>query len=83
MLVIQHRPLKLALYHNGVNTVTVNERNLLHYEHDAGSGVSAAQAVKAAELERKRRERHQGKEIVDYGEDGTRTAAATSPGPDH
>lgn len=71
VLIVQHNPLKIALYHDGINTITVNDRNLLHYEHDGGSGASAAQLAKAAELEKKRRDRHQGKEVVDYGEDGT------------
>lgn len=71
VLILQHNPLKLSLYHNGLNTINVNDRNFLHYEHDSQQGHRTnVDTAKADELAQKRADRHQGKKIVDYGEDG-------------
>lgn len=66
MLVIQHTPLKLELYRDGVNTLTVNERNMLHYEPDSDAPQQHATHHQVDNTV----DRHKGKEVVDYGEDG-------------
>jgi hypothetical protein len=72
-LVVHSAPLKVDLYSpEGDLLVSLNERALLHYEVSSGSngGEAAAGAVGAAEV----KDRHGGKEVIDYGEDGTYSA---------
>ena len=66
VLVLLHRPLRLELYIDGVLTIAVNERDLLHY--DKTQSKTAAASVEDEEEEEE--DRHGGREIVDYGEDG-------------
>lgn len=67
VLVIYANPLKFELYQAGVLQIAVNERALMHYEQaqDSGSRIKAAAAVGQTDAER-----HGGKEVVNYGEDG-------------
>jgi hypothetical protein len=67
VLVIYSAPLKFELYQEGVLQIAVNERALMHYEQlqSAEGRVKAAASVGQTDAER-----HGGKEVVDYGEDG-------------
>ena len=66
VLVIYSAPLKFELYQSGVLQIMVNERSLMHYEQQQSSNTK----VKAAATGESETERHGGKEVVDYGEDG-------------
>ena len=66
VLVIYSEPLKFELYQSGVLQIMVNERSLMHYEQQQSSNSK----VKAAAIGESDTERHGGKEVVDYGEDG-------------
>ena len=66
VLVIYSAPLKFELYQSGVLQIMVNERSLMHYEQQQSSNTK----VKAAATGESEMERHGGKEVVDYGEDG-------------
>jgi hypothetical protein len=72
VLVIYSSPLKFALYNDGVLQITINERELMHYEQQkiSNSEVKAAAAIGQSDAER-----HGGKEVVDYEEDGLATYA--------
>ena len=64
MLVVHFEPLRIELYHDGTLQIVANDRNLLHYEYTRDArGVSLGRSLSDAE-------RHQGKEVADYGEDG-------------
>lgn len=67
VLVIQHSPFKVELFRDGVATVVMNERNMMHYEQTTGSTGSDSIII---DEEAEATDRHQGKEVVDYGEDG-------------
>lgn len=66
VLIIYSAPLKFELYQAGVLQIMVNERSLMHYEQQQ----SNSSKVKAAAIGESDMERHGGKEVVDYGEDG-------------
>ena len=78
VLIIYSSPLKFELYHNDVLAIAVNERNLLHFEKTQSSvmlnlnnddnkveSLETSVTNTAAVIDK-----HQGKEIVGYGEDG-------------
>jgi alpha 1,3-glucosidase len=65
--VIYSSPLKFALYNDGVLQITINERELMHYEQQK---ISSGEIKAAAAIGQSDAERHGGKEVVDYGEDG-------------
>lgn len=67
ILIIQFSPFKVELVREGVTTIEINGRNLMHYEQD-GSAAQIADAVKANS--NRDVDRHKGKTVVDYGEDG-------------
>ncbi len=71
VLVIHASTMNIELYQDGVLTVSANGRNLMHYE---GTGQNDAHvralAEKRAEPADSHADRHGGKEVVDYGEDG-------------
>jgi len=69
VLVIYASPLRFELYHGGVLQVTANERALMHYEQSRADAAAAAAAA-AAGGGKGAEDRHGGKEVVDYGEDG-------------
>jgi mannosyl-oligosaccharide alpha-1,3-glucosidase len=52
------------MYHDGNLQIVANDRNLLHFEHsrERRDGNTSRQLSDA--------NRHQGKEVADYGEDG-------------
>jgi hypothetical protein len=74
LLVVHTAPLKVELYTpEGQLQVSLNERALLHYEDSShvGGGSDAAGGAAAAAVAEEVKDRHGGKEVVDYGEDGT------------
>ena len=78
VLIIYSNPLKFELYHNDVLAIAVNERSLLHFEKTQSNVLlnlnnddnkiveSLESTVSATPVV----DKHQGKEIVGYGEDG-------------
>lgn len=66
VLLVYVAPLRFELYQGGVLQIVVNERSLMHYEKMQDMGEKKAAAVGQSDAER-----HGGKEVVDYGEDGT------------
>lgn len=69
LLVVHPAPLKVELYSaEGDLQVSLNERSLLHFEASTGSEQGAVHHDKAEET----KDRHGGKEVIDYGEDGKR-----------
>ncbi len=68
VLVIYLLPLKFELYLDGVLQISANEQAFMHFEHTGANDNSAIAApVDVAE----EADRHGGKEVVDFGEDGT------------
>ena len=67
VLVVYTDPLKFEMYYDGVLQFAANDRSLMHFEKQshAGATTEAAAAVVAGD-----NDRHGGKEVVDYGEDG-------------
>lgn len=71
MLVIHESPLKVELYTpEGDLQVSLNERSLLHYETST-TGSEQGGDASAQHQEGEVKDRHGGKEVIDYGEDGT------------
>jgi hypothetical protein len=87
ILVLHSSPFKIELYRDGGLLVSLNERNLLHYEHEVSQDQLAClycmillhlceqmedlnEDAMAASLTLTDEERHSGKKVVDYGEDG-------------
>lgn len=60
-------PLKIELYLDGVLQITANEQSFMHFEHSKANdaAIAAEAANKVEEVDR-----HNGKTVVDYGEDG-------------
>ena len=73
VLVIHASPLKFELYQGGVLQVTANERSLMHYEQSK----ETSNDDKSDQVKKEKADRHGGKEVVDYGEDGKMTIART------
>lgn len=67
VLVIHASPLKFELYQDGVLQVTANERSLMHFEPTLDL---KKEKVHSQKIEQNEADRHGGKEVVDYGEDG-------------
>lgn len=65
VVVLHHSPLLLELYRGGILTTVVNGRSLLHYQKTQVKLEVGASVTDAAS-----EDRHGGKEVVDYGEDG-------------
>jgi mannosyl-oligosaccharide alpha-1,3-glucosidase len=86
VLVVYTASLRFELYHSGVQVVAVNERNLMHFEKtqsksmlninndDNAAGAGGARSLQGEESsgtsDPVKKDKHQGKEIVGYGEDG-------------
>ena len=68
VLVVHSSPLKVELYQGGVLQVTANQRSLMHYELRQGTA-NQRRSLQSVQQQTEV-DRHQGKEIVDYGEDG-------------
>ena len=66
VLVIHASPLKFELYQGGVLQVSANERSLMHYEQSR----ETSNDDKSEQIKKEKADRHGGKEVVDYGEDG-------------
>ena len=64
VLVVHESPLSIDLFKDHVLVLSINSRSLMHYEKTQGPRV--VNEMQDQEL----KDRHQGKEIVDYGEDG-------------
>jgi hypothetical protein len=67
VLVIYASPIRFELFQGGVLQIVVNERSLMHYEKTQTLGEKKKAAVGRSDAER-----HGGKEVTDYGEDGKR-----------
>lgn len=65
VLVVQYSPLRIELFHNDVLSVVVNDRNLMHFEQK--SIINGQRVIDSVNINV---DRHKGKEVVDYGEDG-------------
>lgn len=66
-LVLHTSPVKVEMYSpDGDLQVSLNERALLHYETSTGESGAQAQAISTEDA----KDRHGGKKVVDYGEDG-------------
>lgn len=72
VLVIHANPLRFELFQDGVLQIVVNERSLLHYEKTQVIGEKKKAAVGQSDAER-----HGGKEVTDYGEDGKKPFKST------
>jgi len=67
LLVVHVAPLRFDLYYNGILQITANERSLMHYEKRQ---IKARDLLNSINQEASDDDRHGGKEVVDYGEDG-------------
>lgn len=65
VLAIHPSTLKFELYHQGVLQASANSRSMMHFE---SSGETERREL--SEVEESEVDRHQGKEVVDYWEDG-------------
>ena len=66
VLVVDFDPLKIELYVGDILQISANDRSLMHYEWQRSRGGDTSQRV----LTESEDDRHGGKEVVDYGEDG-------------
>lgn len=69
VLVLQHSPFRVELFQNGNQVIVLNNRDMMHFEQSMESGNDKEVILDSIEQE----DRHQGKEVVDYGEDGKST----------
>jgi hypothetical protein len=69
VLVIEYAPFRLTLYDGNVAIAAANHRQLLHYERDNNNNNNGGEVNLSADSKSKE-DKHKGKEIVDYGEDG-------------
>jgi len=67
ILIVDFEPIKFELYVGSVLQVSANERSLMHFEWKRNRGGAAVESAAHQKLEE---DRHAGKEVVDYGEDG-------------
>jgi len=65
VLVVHASPLKFELYNGDTLSITANERSMMHYEIKQHTGRELNSIDSSAKVDK-----HAGKEIVDYGEDG-------------
>lgn len=67
ILAVYYSPFRVELYHEGVLTMSANTLDMMHFEekHDVSKHTRALGASEESE-----EDRHGGKEVVDYGEDG-------------
>lgn len=74
ILVVHASPLKFELYQGDVLQISANDRQLMHYEpkqSDASRrNLLSADDATSASADGQEVDRHGGKEVVDYGEDG-------------
>lgn len=66
VLIVHRSPVRLELFHGDLLQAVVNERSLLHWEHSAKSALREQKTDSSKE----EYDKHQGKVVVDYGEDG-------------
>jgi alpha 1,3-glucosidase len=69
VVIVQYSPLRVEVFKNGVNTMILNDRNLMYYEQDQ-HGHSPPAIVNQSSPSTAAIDRHKGKEVIDYGEDG-------------
>ena len=67
VLIVHKSPVRLELFHGDLLQAVVYERSLLHWEHSAKSASSREVKTDSSKEEY---DKHQGKVVVDYGEDG-------------
>lgn len=71
VLVVHTAPLRVELYSaEGQLQVSLNERALLHFETSSAGTPGAAAVAEHASAAASEKDRHGGKTVVDYGEDG-------------
>jgi hypothetical protein len=70
-LVLFHSPFRVELYQNGFLTISANSLNLMHFEkkHEGGNRRALGEGGAGGGV-KSDADRHDGKEVVDYGEDG-------------
>ena len=72
VVVVHTNPLKIELYKGNVLQVTANDRSLLHFEQQRASDGNRKLLEEGEEnVQESDEDRHGGKVVVDYGEDGT------------
>jgi hypothetical protein len=67
VLIVHKSPVRLELFYGDLIQAVINERSLLHWEHSAKSASSREQK---SDSSNEGYDKHQGKVVVDYGEDG-------------
>lgn len=73
VIVLYFSPLKVELYHENVLQISLNERSLLHFDSTLNSKDGhATTSTKSGNTDTNNSgaDRHGGKTVVDYGEDG-------------
>lgn len=66
ILAVHLNPVKIELFKGDEKLLVLNDRSLLHYEEKKSHGASASTIIsESASIDR-----HKGKTVVDYGEDG-------------
>jgi mannosyl-oligosaccharide alpha-1,3-glucosidase len=66
-LVVYYSPFRVELYQDGFLTVSANTLNLMHFERKHDRSQSSQRLLSEVKSDE---DRHHGKEVVDYGEDG-------------
>lgn len=74
VLIVHASPLFLELYRGDVVVLSVNERQLMHFERSQSEKIKEA-AARALLEDKKDVDRHHGKEVIGFGEDGLATYA--------
>lgn len=71
VVVVHTNPMKIELYKGNVLQVTANDRSLLHFEQQRASDGNRKLIEQETEnAQESEEDRHGGKVVVDYGEDG-------------
>jgi hypothetical protein len=70
VLVLHLRPMRVELFYGDTLQLSLNERALLHFESEVGGQEEAQRSLAEEEEEAKAEDRHGGRTVVDYGEDG-------------
>jgi alpha 1,3-glucosidase len=68
-VVLQLSPIRLEVFQDKDLVVVLNDRNLMHFEHRKSDGSTKTHEIKTADSNANV-DRHKGKEVTDYGEDG-------------
>ncbi len=79
ILIIHPSPLRFDLYLDGVLQISANEQSLMHFEHSSANAAALADSAASASVVVEEVDRHNGKKVVDYGEDGECGALLLTP----